>query len=52
MLQLESLGERVSGLAGINPVDIKVKPGQGGALVDGRPLSMDELQAHWLIWID
>lgn len=45
LLQLESLGERVSGLAGINPADIKAKPGQGGALVSGRPLTMDELQA-------
>jgi murein DD-endopeptidase MepM/ murein hydrolase activator NlpD len=44
MLQLESLGERVSGLAGINPNEIKVKPGQGGALVSARPLSMEELQ--------
>lgn len=42
--QLESLGERVSGLAGINPGEIKSKPGRGGALVTGRPLSMDELQ--------
>ncbi len=45
MTQLESLGERVSGLAGINANDIKLKPGQGGALVSGHPLSMDELQA-------
>jgi murein DD-endopeptidase MepM/ murein hydrolase activator NlpD len=45
MLQLESLGERVSGLAGINPADIRTKPGQGGALVQGRSLNMDELQA-------
>lgn len=45
LTQLESLGERVSGLAGMNAADIKVKPGQGGALVTGRPLSMDELQA-------
>ncbi len=45
LTQLESLGERVSGLAGINPSDIKSKPGQGGALVTGRPLSMDELQS-------
>ena len=44
MGQLESLGERVSGLAGINPADIKAKPGQGGVLVSGRALSMDELQ--------
>jgi murein DD-endopeptidase MepM/ murein hydrolase activator NlpD len=45
MLQLESLGERVSGLAGINPADIRGKPGQGGALVQGRSLNMGELQA-------
>lgn len=44
LTQLESLGERVSGLAGINTNDIKSKPGQGGALVTGRPLSVDELQ--------
>ena len=44
LTQLESLGERVSGLAGINPGDIKAKPGQGGVLVGGRPLSMDDLQ--------
>lgn len=45
VLQLESLGERVSGLAGVNPADIKIKPGQGGILVSGRDLSMDELQS-------
>ena len=45
LTQLESLGERVSGLAGLNPSEIRAKPGQGGALVTGRPLSMDELQA-------
>jgi murein DD-endopeptidase MepM/ murein hydrolase activator NlpD len=45
MLQLESLGERVSGLAGINPADVRAKPGQGGTLVAGHDLSMDELQA-------
>jgi len=45
MLQLESLGERVSGLAGVNPADIKIKPGQGGQLIPGRGLSMLELQA-------
>ncbi len=44
LTQLESLGERVSGLAGISAADIKNKPGQGGALVSGRPLTMDELQ--------
>lgn len=44
MLQLESLGERVSGLAGVNPGDIKIKPGQGGVLVSGHDLSMEELR--------
>lgn len=44
MTQLESLGERVSGLAGINPNEAKAKPGLGGALVGGRPLSIEELQ--------
>lgn len=44
LLQLESLGERVSGLAGINPAEVRAKPGQGGALVSGRSLTMEELQ--------
>lgn len=44
MLQLESLGERVSGLAGVNPADIRIKPGQGGRLIEGHDLSMLELQ--------
>ena len=44
LTQLESLGERVSGLAGINPGEVKTKPGRGGALITGRPLSIDELQ--------
>lgn len=45
LTQLESLGERVSGLAGLDPKDIQIKPGRGGALVSSRPLSMEELQA-------
>jgi murein DD-endopeptidase MepM/ murein hydrolase activator NlpD len=45
LAQLESLGERVSGLAGLNPAEIRAAPAQGGALVSGRPLSMEELQA-------
>ena len=45
LTQLESLGERVSGLAGVNPGDVKSIPGQGGVLVEGRSLSMEELQA-------
>lgn len=43
MLQIESLGERVAGLAGLNPHDFKVVPGSGGALVSGRTLTMEEL---------
>jgi murein DD-endopeptidase MepM/ murein hydrolase activator NlpD len=45
MMQLESLGERVSGLAGVNPGDIKTSPGRGGVLISGPSLSLDELQA-------
>ncbi len=45
MTQLESLGERVSGLAGVNPGDIKTSPGRGGVLVGGQSLSMEQLQA-------
>jgi murein DD-endopeptidase MepM/ murein hydrolase activator NlpD len=45
MMQLESLGERVSGLAGINPGDVKSTFGSGGALVGSRSLTMEELQA-------
>ncbi len=44
LTQLESLGDRVSGLAGINSVELKVKSGQGGALITGRPLTLDEIQ--------
>lgn len=44
MMQMESLGERVAGLAGVNTADLKTKPGQGGALVMGRSLTMAELQ--------
>ena len=45
MMQLEALGERVSGLAGVNPNEIKTTPGRGGALITGRSLTMEELQA-------
>ncbi|MDB5964280.1 MAG: family peptidase [Polaromonas sp.] len=45
MMQLEALGERVSGLAGVNPGDIKSTMGSGGALVGSRSLTMEELQA-------
>jgi murein DD-endopeptidase MepM/ murein hydrolase activator NlpD len=45
MVQLETLGERVSGLAGLNPGDIKSTMGSGGALVGSRSLTMEELKA-------
>jgi murein DD-endopeptidase MepM/ murein hydrolase activator NlpD len=44
MLQIESLGERVAGLAGLNPQDFKAPPpGAGGALVAGHAFSLEEL---------
>lgn len=45
MMQLESLGERVSGLAGVNPAELKAAGGQGGALVSGPALTLSDLQA-------
>ncbi len=45
MLQLDALGQRVSGLAGVSPADIKLPLGSGGALVGSRSLTMEELQA-------
>jgi murein DD-endopeptidase MepM/ murein hydrolase activator NlpD len=45
MMQLEALGERVSGLAGVTPTELKVGDGRGGVLVSGRPLSLEELQS-------
>lgn len=44
LLQLESLGERVSGLSGVNPAEVKTKPGSGGLLVPGRSLTLEELE--------
>ena len=45
LMQLESLGERVSGLAGLNPGELRQAQGQGGAFVPGRPFSMEDLQS-------
>ncbi|HSV52657.1 MAG TPA: M23 family metallopeptidase [Burkholderiaceae bacterium] len=45
IVQLEALGERVSGLAGVTPNEIRAEPGRGGALISGRPLTLEELQA-------
>lgn len=44
MLQLESLSERVAGLAGMNPQDFKKPAAQGGALVSSRAWSLQDLQ--------
>ena len=44
MMQIDSLGERVAGLAGLNPEEFKPAPaGAGGALVEGRSMSMEAL---------
>jgi len=45
LTQLESLGERVSGLAGVAAPAAKMPTGSGGALIGSRVLSMDELQS-------
>jgi murein DD-endopeptidase MepM/ murein hydrolase activator NlpD len=45
IMQLEALGERVAGLAGVNSGEFKKTPGSGGALIGGHSLSMQELQA-------
>jgi hypothetical protein len=44
MMQLESLGERVSGLAGVNPAELKAATGQGGVLVSGPALTLQDIQ--------
>ncbi|MFN7856429.1 MAG: M23 family metallopeptidase [Acidovorax sp.] len=44
LVQLESLGERVMGLAGMPPTDTAKSDARGGALVGARNLSMEELQ--------
>jgi murein DD-endopeptidase MepM/ murein hydrolase activator NlpD len=45
MMQIDSLGERVAGLAGLSPAEFKSPAGgSGGALVSGRPLSVEELR--------
>ena len=45
LLQLDALGERVGGLAGVNTNELKARDGRGGTLVEARPLSLQELQA-------
>lgn len=43
LMQLESLDERVRGLAGLPPMKWEPHAGQGGVLLDDRPLSRQEL---------
>jgi murein DD-endopeptidase MepM/ murein hydrolase activator NlpD len=45
MLQVEALSDRVSGLAGVNPDDLKLQAGRGGALVEAHSLTLEQLQA-------
>lgn len=45
VMQLESLGERVSGLAGLPAPQTAQPPGQGGALVADHALTLAELDA-------
>lgn len=44
LTQIESLSERVSGLAGVPPPVAKLLPGSGGPLVASHALSFEELQ--------
>lgn len=43
LMQIDSLGERVAGLAGLNAAEFKATPGAGGALIGARSLTVDEL---------
>lgn len=45
LITLEALGERVSGLAGVNPKEFNLKqtPGSGGVFVPGKELSGEQL---------
>ena len=45
MTQIESLGERLSGLAGVDPALIRSNPGRGGTLIDSRAMTVADLQA-------
>jgi len=44
LMQMESLAERVSGLAGMDPAQVRTTPGRGGTLVAGRTMNLQELQ--------
>jgi len=44
LTQLESLGERVSSLAGVKPPNMAAGAGQGGIEIRGRSLTLEEVQ--------
>ena len=46
LVQLEALGERVSGLAGVNPAEIKTAPGRAVRWCPGRSLSHGGTAGH------
>lgn len=47
IMQLDALGERVAGLAGVSPTfNPKAAPGRGGLLVSPRPLSPEEVSTE------
>lgn len=48
LMQLEAIGQRVSGMVGLSPDEIRpleVEPGRGGVLREGGALTLDELNA-------
>lgn len=45
MVQIDSLSERVAGLAGLDPAEFKTPPAAGGALVGDRSLTPEEFQS-------
>jgi murein DD-endopeptidase MepM/ murein hydrolase activator NlpD len=48
LVQIDSLGERLGGLTGLKPQEIRSNPppGSGGMLVNARSLTMEELQGE------
>jgi murein DD-endopeptidase MepM/ murein hydrolase activator NlpD len=45
MVQIDALGDRVAGLAGLHPEEFKKPQGAGGSLVPGQPMTLDEIMA-------
>lgn len=46
LVQLDSLGERVAGLAGISPTELKqTADGRGGVLISTQALTVEQMQA-------